>query len=209
MFTGLVEAMGEVAEAHLTPQGLTLTITLPEAMAQSLTLGASIAIDGVCTTVIGQSSTSFTIEATPETLNCTLLGQYAVGRLVNLERPVALQTPLGGHVVTGHVDGLGTLTRLEAQGNSWVLAIDVADTAWLPYLIDKGSVAMNGISLTVNRTTPTGFEVAIIPHTWQVTQLHQCKVGDAVHLEFDPIGKYVLRAIALGYGQAVRKTSMV
>jgi riboflavin synthase len=202
MFTGLVEAVGHVSDATCDERGLQLRISYPTHLADCIKLGASIAIDGVCTTIVSFDDHHFSIEATPETLRCTLFGQYTAGRLVNLERPVALQTPLGGHVVTGHVDGLGTLAQRRQEGNSWVCEVVLDDIQWLPYLIDKGSVAINGISLTVNRTTSNGFEVAIIPHTWEVTQWQTCHVGDKVHLEFDPIGKYVLRALALGYAKA-------
>jgi riboflavin synthase len=209
MFTGLIEATGQVAAVQTTPDGSVLTIQSPQApeLIQALGLGDSVAINGVCTTVVSVTSDGFTIEASPETLSKTTFGQFAVGATVNLERPLTPTARLGGHFVTGHVDGLATCQSITPQGNSTVFALALADPDLAKYLVPKGSVAIDGISLTVNTVADTTvalttgqsptkgvvFTVAIIPYTWDHTTLSHLAVGDAVNIETDLLGKYVYR----------------
>jgi riboflavin synthase len=204
MFTGLIEAMGTCKNQLVLPEGGSrLDIMAPLFMIQQLTLGASIAIDGVCTTAIdfsdslesGSETGFFTIEASPETLSKTTLSQLKPGHTVNLELPLKAGQPLGGHFVMGHVDGTGTLEAVEPDGLSWVLRFGFNTEEWNDWLLEKGSVAINGISLTVNKVLPNGFEVAIIPHTWQVTNLSQLTVGSSVNLEFDMLGKAAVKVM--------------
>jgi riboflavin synthase len=197
MFTGLIQALGHVKTVEHTEAGSRFEISIPANVRERLFLGASIAVDGVCTTAIQLTPDSFLMEASHETLKRTLFGHYSVGQPVNLETPLSLQTPLGGHFVTGHVDGVGHLTAIEASGFSWNLHVRLGSLAERAYVIEKGSIALNGISLTVNALTEEGFWITIIPHTWEQTTLGQCQVGGAVHLEFDMLGKYVLRTLHL------------
>ena len=153
-------------------------------------IGDSIAVDGVCLTVVRLSNRTFTAEVSPETLNRTTLSKAAGGRLVNLEKPLRVSDFLGGHLVSGHVDGMGKVVSVLAEGNAWRCRFR-APQEISRYLIEKGSVAVDGISLTVAEIAEPEFAVAVIPHTAQSTTLGMKKAGDAVNLEVDPIAKYV------------------
>jgi riboflavin synthase len=194
MFTGLVEATGE-CEANIpqAQEGCRFVIRCDSSILNQLTLGDSIALDGACTTVIALNPQSFEIEASPETLRKTIMGSYKAGRLINLELPLKAGEELGGHFVTGHVDGLGEVTAIEEEGLSWIFHFRFTNTQWNDWLIEKGSIAINGISLTVNDVKPNSFSVAIIPHTWDMTNIRKLVVGQAVNLEFDMLGKYVAK----------------
>lgn len=147
-------------------------------------------MSGVCLTVLNKSINSFSVEIMPETLNKTALGHLQPLKLVNLELPVTAQSFLSGHLVQGHVDGVAKLTGLTKQGNSRLLKFSVSNSI-LQYLTKKGSVAINGISLTVIETNKNGFTVGIIPYTWDTTMLRTIKVGDFVNIEVDILAKYV------------------
>lgn len=193
MFTGIIEHLGTVAAHHHTEEGSQLTVTVTPQLASQLFLGASIAVDGVCTTVVEKTETTFSVVASPETLRCTIMGQYRPGTPVHLELPVTLQTPLGGHYVTGHVDTVATVDGIQPEGVSFIFRFNWLDPQWRRFVVEKGSIAVNGISLTVNQVTPEGFTVAIIPHTWEQTTLKSAQVGDRVNVETDLIGKYMVR----------------
>jgi riboflavin synthase len=193
MFTGLIQTMAPVLNAEHSTQGTKLTVQVPPAYVGKLTLGASVALDGVCTTVVSFDDEQFVIEASPETLSKTTMGSYKAGQLLNLELPLSAGDPLGGHFVTGHVDGVGRLLSVTEEGLSWKLRFGFTELDWNAWLIEKGSVAVQGISLTVNEVFENGFAVAIIPHTWQETNLSQLAIGQAINLEFDMLGKYVVR----------------
>ncbi|MFH0792502.1 MAG: riboflavin synthase [bacterium] len=195
MFTGLIQEIGTIERRS--PQGADLALAIRAArLAPSLRVGESIAVDGVCLTVEKQTGESFCVYASPETLSRTTLGQRREGEGVNLEPPLALGDRLGGHLVLGHVDGLGRFVRSERKGQSWEMTFEAPPTV-APYLIEKGSVAVDGISLTCFDLRDNTFTVAIIPHTWDATTLHRRKIGDAVNLEADMIGKYVARQLGL------------
>ncbi|MDX2084934.1 MAG: riboflavin synthase [Candidatus Melainabacteria bacterium] len=194
MFTGLIEHVGIITEVLPVEGGRRLTIEAPP-IASTLAVGDSIAADGVCTTVESHTPARFTVALSPETLRRTTLGTYAVGHLVNLERPLLPTDRLGGHIVSGHVDGLATLTHCQPDGISRVLAFRLNNHELAPLLVEKGSIAIQGISLTVNQVGTNDFTVAIIPHTWQATNLSQLTVGQAVNVETDLLGKYVQRLL--------------
>lgn len=202
MFTGLIETLGTLAAVEAVSTGQRWQVETP--LAQQLTLGASIALNGVCTTVVQLSPQAFWVELSPETLACTAMGNYTVGQKLNLERPLSLGDPLGGHLVSGHVDGLVTLSQIKPAGDYTALTLQIEATQaaeWGPLLVAKGSVALDGISLTVNRVSelttgqPVSFEVMIIPHTWQNTTLQYAKPGCPLHFEADLLGKYVQRQL--------------
>ena len=188
MFTGIVSAVGSVRAASQTADGLTLTITTPW---RRVARGESVAVDGVCLTVESARAGTLTVHAIATTLERTLLGEYQPGRAVNLERALRAGDRLGGHLVQGHVDGVGTVLRREQREDAWLLDIAVppeVDAVTVPL----GSIAVDGVSLTVNAVPASGtVRVALIPFTFEHTTLGERGVGDRVHLEADTIGKYV------------------
>lgn len=197
MFTGLIQAVGTVQEVVTLDGGLRMSITVPDDWASRLHLGDSVAIDGCCTTVTSLTANTFTFEASPETLRRTVMGTSHPGHRVNLELPLTPSTPMGGHYVTGHVDVQAVVVERTEEGLSWILRLQLpaAEPSWMRYLIEKGSIALNGISLTVNtvRDEDRTVTVAIIPHTWGATNIDQWQVGSEVNVEFDLLGKYVER----------------
>ncbi|NBV24444.1 MAG: riboflavin synthase [Proteobacteria bacterium] len=193
MFTGIVEETGTVASVRQSDAGIELTVRCRVA-GRSLKLGDSVAVNGCCLTVVKQTTRGrdklVRFDLLRETWERTNLKFAVEGALVNLERSLAVGGRLGGHFVTGHVDGVGKITRWERSGADHVLDI-AAPKEVLRYVVFKGSVAVDGISLTVAGVTKTGFRLWIIPHTFAVTALRERKVGDAVNLEADLLGKYV------------------
>ena len=189
MFTGLIEDVGKIDVLRIAKNSAVLTVKtkLP---VPSMPLGASVAVNGACLTVVKKSKHVFTVDVSPETMKRTSLQTLSVGSLVNLERPMRLQDRLGGHLVTGHVDGIATVTAIKPEGDFTVFSFRVP-AALGQLLVSKGSVAVDGISLTVNDCRREGFSVAIIPFTLQHTNLRARRVGDKVNVETDLIGKYV------------------
>jgi len=194
MFTGLVEDVGTIGALRLSKGSAVLSVKtkLP---ARDLPLGASIAVNGACLTVVKKTKGTFTVDVSPETLTRTNLQSLGVGSLVNIEQPMRFQDRFGGHLVTGHVDGIGTVAAIKRQGEFTVFTFRVPATLG-PLLVSKGSVAVDGISLTVNDCRRDSFSVAIIPFTLQHTNLRDRRVGDKVNIETDLIGKYVRSFIA-------------
>lgn len=195
MFTGLIETTGTLTAACDRGTGRALSIRAPD-VAPHLRPGDSIAVDGCCLTVEAHTHDSFQTFASPETRSRTTLGRRPPGARVNIERPVAVGTPLGGHLVTGHVDAMGVIARLEPQGDGWLLEV-LFPPELAPFIVEKGSVAVDGISLTCFAVTRDRFRVAVIPETHRRTTLGDRRPGDAVNLEADLIGKYVARQLAL------------
>ncbi len=193
MFTGIVEEMGAVTACDRSLAGTKLTV-MASAVLSDLAIGHSISVNGVCLTAVACSDRDFSVEISPESLAVTTLGQLVPGAPVNLERAMKLTERIGGHLVSGHVDGIGTIRSRQPTGNAVVLAIE-APEAVLRYCITKGSITVDGISLTINEVAPHTFAVAIIPHTAKVTTLGLKQVGDTVNLESDLIGKYVERLL--------------
>jgi riboflavin synthase len=195
MFTGIVTHRGEVAQKREMPGGLEFAILSDLPLAE-LALGASIAHDGVCLTVVSMAERTHTVQASHETLARTTLGAWEPGRALNLERSLRLGDELGGHLVFGHVDAVGEIAAIAPDGDCHRLEIAVP-AALAPMLAVKGSVAVDGISLTVNEAGRDRFAVIIIPHTWLHTTLRGRAVGDRVNLEADMLARYVARQLAL------------
>jgi riboflavin synthase len=160
-------------------------------------LGASVAINGTCLTVVERTADGFAFDVGPETLERTALSRLAVGDHVNLERPLRLGATLGGHLVLGHVDGVALVTEVTRVESTARVRFSLPGTDLAPLLVPKGSVAVDGVSLTVAALDDTGFEVMLIPHTLEVTNLGRLERGQGVNIETDVIGKYVLRSLAL------------
>ena len=189
MFTGLIQDLGKIQSLERRGEGVFLTVATG-LMLSDVKIGDSIAVDGVCLTVIRLSNRTFTAEVSPETLDRTTLAKTSAGRPVNLEKSLRVSDFLGGHLVSGHVDGIGAVVSVLAEGNAWRYRFRVPPEIGR-YLIEKGSVAVDGISLTVAEIEEPEFTVAVIPHTAQSTTLRIKKAGDPVNLEIDPIAKYV------------------
>jgi riboflavin synthase len=189
MFTGLIQGKGTLlrTERHGPDAGMVIQAhyTL-----EALTLGESIAVDGACLTVVSFQGNVFTVDVSAETLSRTTLGRKPPGSQVNLEQALRMGDRLGGHLVTGHVDGMGILKDRSQEGRSWRL-IFTAPPDLDRYIIGKGSIAINGISLTVNACSEGSFDVNIVPHTFSETTIGKVKIGEAVNLETDLLGKYV------------------
>ena len=192
MFTGLIEALGEVAEVKPTPGGTRLRVATT--LGGELANGDSLAVNGVCLTVVSGDSDGMHADVSPETARVTTLGSIRRGAIVNLERPLRAGARLGGHFVQGHVDATAVLDEVREEGESYWLTVKYP-ASLAPYIVRKGSIAVNGISLTVAGVDERRFDVQIIPYTWTHTNLHALKRGDAVNLECDILGKYVARAI--------------
>lgn len=201
MFTGLIADIGGVRALHEDEDGATLEIAT--LLARELGEGDSIAVDGVCLTATEIDGECFTAQAMRETLDRSALGALTVGARVNLELPLRAADRLGGHVVQGHVDGIGTIGAIDEQGFARVLRVGVASEAsgLGRYLVEKGSIAVNGVSLTVSaliESYPPGFEVSLIPETLQRTNLGSVGIGDRVNLEADVLAKHVERLLETG-----------
>ena len=194
MFTGLVEALGAVTQGRVEGTGRTLTVADPPLPAESR-LGDSVAVNGCCLTVVQRDDAGFTFQAGPETLCLTNLGELSEGSRVNLERPLRVGDRLGGHFVQGHVDAVGRIAERKRDG-AW-------ETVWFScppeltrYMVRKGSIAVDGVSLTLVDVLPDGFSVALIPHTLDMTTLGFKQAGDAVNLEADCLAKHVEKLLA-------------
>jgi riboflavin synthase len=192
MFTGLIEEVGAVSAVESSAGGSRITVAA-HTILENVQLGDSIAVDGACMTVVAFDSQSFTFEASLESLSKTNLSTFKPGRGVNLEHPLTPISRIGGHYVTGHVDGMATLVSKEPQGNSIILTFEVDSRELAELFVPKGSVAVLGISLTVNTVEQNRFSVAIIPHTLTHTNLGDYQPGDRVNIETDLLGKYVRR----------------
>jgi len=191
MFTGLVETCGRVAAVVPEPPGVRLVVEAGP-VAEDVKLGDSVCVSGCCLSVVRMDGGRLAFELGPETLARTTLGGLAAGHPVNLERSLRLSDRLGGHLVTGHVDGVGRLAS-RSQDGDWVTCRFATPPALLAQIVSKGSITVDGVSLTVVDVTPTDFSVALIPHTLAVTTLGARNVGDPVNLETDLVAKYVTR----------------
>ena len=191
MFTGLIEEVGTIARLEQTDRGLRVEVAAREVLSD-LAIGDSIAIDGVCQTVVARTDTTFSVEAMGPTLARTTIVQLGRNTRVNLERALALGARMGGHMVQGHVAGKGRVERIVRAGEHVLLDVEIGDDVAEATVL-HGSIALNGVSLTVNELPSDNvIQVALIPHTWQHTNLSDLKVGDAVNVEGDMIGKFVV-----------------
>ncbi len=198
MFTGLIEAVGQVSAAVKSETGLRVSVHAP--FAPELSAGESVAVNGVCLTVAQVDESVFQADIGPETLRVTTLGALQPGRPVNLERAMRPDGRFGGHFVQGHVDGIGTVREIRPDGDAHWLKVEFSPTL-APFLVPKGSIAVEGVSLTVAGLNGDQFDVMIIPFTWTHTSLAALMAGAQVNLECDVIGKYVARAVQL-FGSA-------
>lgn len=192
MFTGIIEATGRIST--LTPGVDHLRVGIETALAPSLALGASLAVNGVCLTVVARDEATVWMDVGPQTARITTLGAPRVGQVVNLERPLRPDGRLDGHFVLGHVDGTGEVLEVWPDSESHWVTVALPE-ALAGYVIPKGSIAVDGISLTVATLSRDRFSVQVIPYTWAHTTLQHVRVGDRVNLECDMIGKYVVRTL--------------
>ena len=191
MFTGIVEGIGEIRTIRRVGGEATLTIRVPASLSDCHP-GDSLAVDGVCLTITGVKGDLFTLDVSAETLQRSTLGKIRRGEEVNLERALTLSDRLGGHLVSGHTDGTGIIERVQRLQRSWIMRIGI-DKSLGGYLIEKGPIAVDGISFTINRCRGTSFDITIVPHTASVTTISRKRVGDEVNIEIDLISKYVER----------------
>jgi len=196
MFTGLVEGIGTVARVSTRGKVKRITLSVPAAF-NDLKAGDSLAVSGTCLTVVAVKKGEVTLEAVPETLSRTTLGKLRAGSKLNLERAVRADSRLGGHFVQGHVDGVGKVTTIRRLGETWVVVISASGEI-LKGLVLKGSVALDGVSLTISEVSGEGFGVALVPHTLKHTTLGSWKKGGEVNIEGDLLSKYVARHLAPG-----------
>jgi riboflavin synthase len=207
MFTGIVEAIAQVIDIQ--KEGTNLTFTFQSPIANELKIDQSVSHNGVCLTVVSnqlssddksksdeiQHSKLYKVTAIDETLKKTNLGKLTIGDKVNLERCMPANGRFDGHIVQGHVDQTGVCTAIEDQNGSWLISFEY-DVSSNNITVEKGSICVNGVSLTVVNSKDNGFSVAIIPYTWEHTNFHQLQVGSIVNLEFDILGKYMQRILA-------------
>ena len=205
MFTGIIEEIGIVKTFKELQKSALIEVECKKVL-EDTKIGDSIAINGVCQTVVKMDSNSFSAEVSLETLNVTNFKELKKGSEVNLERALTLNSRLGGHMVSGHVDGICKLSDVTKQNDFYVLAFN-ANEGILKYIINKGSVTINGISLTIAKLTQTGFELAIIPHTYENTNLKSLKIGQKVNIENDLIAKYVEKFLSTDNNVIVKSKS--
>lgn len=196
MFTGIIAAVGKISHAQPLEKGLRLTIEAPGLKLADVAIGDSIAHGGVCLTVIAKKKNSYQIDVSRETLDCTV-GLDTVGGEVNLEKAMRLSDFIGGHLVSGHVDGVGDVEKFEPVGESHELVIK-APKGLAKYIARKGSITVDGVSLTTNRVKGRRFSINLIPHTVEVTTLKRLHAGARVNLEIDLIARYVERMLTAG-----------
>jgi len=201
MFTGLIEEQGAIEAITHRDDGVRFVVSTG-ALAKELEVGQSLAVDGVCLTAVEVSETNVALDLSAETLRRSTLGSKKVGSKCNLELPMRLGARLGGHLVTAHIDGVGVISDIRPEANSLWVTIEAPQEV-MRYIVPKGSVAVDGVSLTVAAHTESSFSVALIPHTEEVTTLGAVKVGTAVNIEADIIGKYVERFVAERFSDEV------
>jgi riboflavin synthase len=191
MFTGIIESVGSVAAVQSAGAGKRMTVHTDLDLSRTR-IGDSIAVNGACLTAVALEKNRFAVDISPESLKRTTLGQLTIGQEVNLERALRLSDRIDGHLVSGHIDGIGHISSRNTDGNAIVIGFSVPSSL-SRYMIEKGSVAIDGISLTVNSVAKEAFSVSIIPHTAEMTTLKSKSAGDAVNIETDMIGKYVAK----------------
>lgn len=194
MFTGIIETLGEVK--NIVKEDNNIHFTIQSNITNELKIDQSVAHNGVCLTVVGIENDEYTVTAIKETLDKTNLGKLNIADAVNIERAMKLGDRLDGHIVQGHVDETGICTNIKDENGSTIYTFEY-NSDKNNVTIEKGSITINGVSLTVVNSTKNGFSVAIIPYTWENTTFKNLKVGDTVNLEFDVIGKYVARLTSL------------
>ena len=193
MFTGIIEGLGTIDEIRSQDQGKRFSFNADFVLGKTK-IGDSISVSGVCLTVVMIQGKRFQVDVSPETLEKTTFGRAKIGDHVNLERALQLSGRIDGHLVSGHIDGMGTIKQKQTKGNAVIVGIGVPES-FSRYMINKGSIAVDGISLTINNCDPGSFDVCIIPHTAKLTTMVMKSIGDSVNIETDMIGKYVERFV--------------
>jgi len=193
MFTGIIEGFGTISGVKLAGMSRRIAIDADYEL-DNTKIGDSIAVNGACLTIVSYGGRRFEVDISPETVAKTTLGKVMIGDRVNLERALRISNRIDGHLVSGHIDGIGTIKSSKIQGNAIIITFNVPKTIAY-YLIKKGSVAVDGISLTINKCDDESFQVSIIPHTAKLTTLGFKKISDLVNVETDMIGKYVERFV--------------
>lgn len=207
MFTGIIEATGKLSAIQQRGTDIKITIDSQSLDFSDVKLGDSIASNGVCLTVTKLGKHSFDADVSSETLAHTLFGHYKTGQLINLEKAMLPTTRMGGHLVSGHVDGVSSVTKIEASGRAWHIWLTLPK-ALAHYIAAKGSVTIDGVSLTVNELSNDTFRLTVVPHTAEQTTISQLKVGSKVHLEVDLIARYLERLLSKDNGSASSGVSM-
>ena len=198
MFTGIITDIGSIVSTEVKSDGKRAAIAT-RYDTDTLAIGASVACAGVCLTVVDKTSGQFTVDISQETLDCTTLGAWNKGTRINLERALCVGDELGGHIVTGHVDGVAMVTGIAKQAEHWQITAEATEQL-ASFIAQKGSVTLDGVSLTVNDTETMRFQVNIIPHTLQQTTLSDLQEGDVVNLEIDPLARYIARQMEIRKG---------
>lgn len=201
MFTGIVEAIGIIKKIDI--EGTNKTFTIETPFTPEMKINDSLSHNGVCLTIVNVEGTSYQVTAVLETLEKSNLGDLSIGEIVNLERAMASGYRFDGHMVQGHVDQTGMCTYVEELDGSWLFDFEYDSDATGNFLVEKGSICIDGVSLTVFNVKDGSFRVTIIPHTMEVTNFKNYKAGTKVNLEFDVIGKYIKRLFELGYKDAI------
>ena len=204
MFTGIIEEIGTVVAMTRGARSFSLEVRAQKVL-EDTRIGDSISTNGVCLTVTELSDSSFKADVMPETVSRTALQELTAGSLVNLERALSLQTRLGGHLVTGHIDGTGRISQRRNDDNALWLTIECAPSL-LRHIVEKGSITIQGVSLTVARVDESSFAVSLIPHTQSVTTLHSLRIGSLVNLETDIIAKYVEKMLGKNSSESIMNT---
>ncbi len=205
MFTGIIESVGKITHIEKIGGDARFTIDTQKLEMSDVKLGDSIACNGVCLTAIELTAQSYVADVSSETLKVTTLGSLGIGADVNLEKALRLQDRLGGHLVSGHVDGVGEVVSIQQEARSWRYQIKAPDEL-AKYIAGKGSICINGISLTVNGVESSVFDVNIVPHTKQETTIHSLHVGSAVNLEVDLLARYLERMLQSGQETSPKST---
>ena len=204
MFTGIIEEIGTVVAMTRGARSFSLEVRAKKVL-EDTKIGDSISTNGVCLTVTELSENSFKADVMPETVSRTALQELTAGSLVNLERALSLQTRLGGHIVTGHIDGTGRISQRRNDDNALWISIECAPSL-LRHIVEKGSITIQGVSLTVARVDESSFAVSLIPHTQSVTTLHNLSIGSLVNLETDIIAKYVEKMLGKNSSEGIMNT---
>lgn len=207
MFTGIIEAKGSLRKIQAHGRDLSLFIDAPGLDFSDVKLGDSIAVNGVCLTVVTMSSSGFMADVSAESLANTRIAHFKPGDPLNLEKALTLSTRLGGHLVSGHVDGVGKISAITRDARSWRMQVSMP-TPLSRYVAEKGSIAVDGVSLTVTELLPDGFGLNIVPHTMANTILPDYKVGSGVHLEVDVLARYAERILRSPAGNQSEKTEL-
>jgi len=203
MFTGIVEGTGKVKD--IIKEGSNYIFYMQSDFSSELKINQSLSHNGVCLTITKVGEDFYTVTAVEETLKKTNLGDLIAGDFVNLERAMTTDYRFDGHIVQGHVDQTGVCSQIETLEGSWLFDFDYDQKATGNFLVEKGSICVNGVSLTAFNTEEGKFRVTIIPHTWNVTNFRYLRVGDRVNLEFDVLGKYIQKLVSEGYLDYLRK----